>query len=323
MAQNKKNQISKSMFLLTLLLAACARKDEPCDVLQIRALTTCHTVRAGEDVASVAQKYGMSIQELCRINNGLRESSLLVAGQRLTIIPQHTVISQSHSGADATPEIVVYQNSKSFEEAAADSVGGAANDGGGEGSGGVPATSADDSWDRVDSDDGKTGNAGAAGGHGKTADDEYESAKRAGAKEEFLDYEDTGSLCIWPVKGRILRRFKETLPNGTPSEGINIAAPIGVNVRACMGGTVLEAGELVLGFGKMVILSHENNMVSIYGHLQEITVRRPHHGEVVKVKMGQVIGKVGKTGNVRIPQLHFQLRNAKKDPVDPLKFLQD
>ncbi len=126
---------------------------------------------------------------------------------------------------------------------------------------------------------------------------------------------------IWPVKGRLLRRFNDKLPNGTVSEGINIGAPADIVVKAAADGTVFDAGELVLGFGKMVILTHDNGMISIYGHLQEISVKRPQPGEKVRVRQGQTLGRVGKTGNVRIPQLHFQLRNANKKPVNPLKYL--
>jgi murein DD-endopeptidase MepM/ murein hydrolase activator NlpD len=135
--------------------------------------------------------------------------------------------------------------------------------------------------------------------------------KEDGAHEAF----------IWPVKGNLLRRFHEKMMNNNVSEGINISAPVGTRVVACADGVVMDAGELVLGFGKMVIISHPSGFISIYGHLQEINVARPKPREVVSVLQGQVIGRVGKSGNVRAPQLHFQLRNSKKDPVDPLKYL--
>jgi murein DD-endopeptidase MepM/ murein hydrolase activator NlpD len=140
-------------------------------------------------------------------------------------------------------------------------------------------------------------------------------------QEEYLFPERAGSEFIWPVKGRVLRHFKDVLPNGTSNEGINISAPLNVAVRACADGDVVDVGELVVGFGKMIILSHDNGMISIYGHLQEIALNRPTSGERVRVTQGQVIGRVGKTGNVRVPQLHFQLRNQQKQPVNPIKCL--
>ena len=71
----------------------------------------------------------------------------------------------------------------------------------------------------------------------------------------------------------------------------------------------------------MIILSLDNGMIAIYGHLQEISLPKASDGQPVRVKRGQVIGRVGKTGNVRVPQLHFQLRDSAKQPVNPLKVL--
>lgn len=126
---------------------------------------------------------------------------------------------------------------------------------------------------------------------------------------------------MWPVEGKLLRRFNDALPNGARSEGINISAAAGTIVKACDNGIVMDAGELVLGFGRMILLKHDNGMISIYGHLQEILVRKPQENEQVAVQKGQVIARVGKSGNVRTPQLHFQLRNRNKKPVDPLFYL--
>lgn len=126
---------------------------------------------------------------------------------------------------------------------------------------------------------------------------------------------------VWPVQGKILRRFRSKLPNGMLNEGVNISAPANTAVKAVADGSVIDSGELVLGFGKMVILSLDNGMIAIYGHLQEVSLPKSKEGQEVRVKRGQVIGRVGKTGNVRVPQLHFQLRDSAKKPVNPLKFL--
>lgn len=126
---------------------------------------------------------------------------------------------------------------------------------------------------------------------------------------------------VWPVQGKILRRFRLKLPNGMLNEGVNISAPANTAVKAVADGSVIDSGELVLGFGKMVILSLDNGMIAIYGHLQEVSLPKSKGDQSVRVKRGQIIGRVGKTGNVRLPQLHFQLRDANKKPVNPLKYL--
>lgn len=132
---------------------------------------------------------------------------------------------------------------------------------------------------------------------------------------------ETKPACVWPVQGRLLRRFGDRLKNGSVNEGLNISAPANTLVKAVADGWVIDSGELVVGFGKMVILDLDNGYVAIYGHLQEVTVKKPRDGEPVRVRQGQTIGRVGKTGNVRVPQLHFQLRDSSKKPVNPLKLL--
>lgn len=72
----------------------------------------------------------------------------------------------------------------------------------------------------------------------------------------------------------------------------------------------------IQGYGKLVLVKHENGYVTIYAHLDSIGVKR---GDVVSA--GQRIGTVGKSGNVREPQLHFEIREKGKVAVDPTKFL--
>lgn len=148
---------------------------------------------------------------------------------------------------------------------------------------------------------------------------QQESLETPDIAQEPLKVESLGF--VWPVQGKILRRFRSKLPNGMLNEGVNISAPANTAVKAVANGSVIDSGELVLGFGKMVILSLDNGMIAIYGHLQEVSLPKSKEGQAVRVKRGQVIGRVGKTGNVRVPQLHFQLRDSAKKPVNPLKFL--
>lgn len=95
--------------------------------------------------------------------------------------------------------------------------------------------------------------------------------------------------------------------------GIDIAAPIGVDVVAIQSGTVEFAGDRGSA-GKAVILSHLNDVESRYYHLSEILVRQ---GE--SVDAGQLIGKVGNTGMSTGPHLHLELL-IKGVPADPLLY---
>lgn len=119
---------------------------------------------------------------------------------------------------------------------------------------------------------------------------------------------------IWPVEGRVIGDFGPK-GGGRYNDGINIAAPAGTRVRAAESGIVAYTGNELRGFGNMLLLKHANSWITFYAHNQELLVKR---GE--QVRRGQVIARVGSSGNVDQPQLHFQMRKGKR-PIDPLREL--
>jgi murein DD-endopeptidase MepM/ murein hydrolase activator NlpD len=100
--------------------------------------------------------------------------------------------------------------------------------------------------------------------------------------------------------------------------GIDLAAPEGTEVYTAKSGTVMELGEDPV-LGKYVIISHENNMVSLYGHLSSINTSLN-----AKVQSGSIIAKVGSTGQSTGPHLHFELRQngQSRDPARLLRLFQ-
>ncbi|GJD94710.1 M23 family metallopeptidase [Methylobacterium iners] len=132
---------------------------------------------------------------------------------------------------------------------------------------------------------------------------------------EKVEPASTGSVATehsfrWPAKGRVIAGY-----GSSGNEGINIAVPEGTPVKAAEDGTVAYAGSDVKGYGKLVLVRHNNGYVSAYAHNAELDVRP---GE--KVKRGQTIAKSGASGNVTSPQLHFEIRKG-ATPVDPMPHL--
>jgi murein DD-endopeptidase MepM/ murein hydrolase activator NlpD len=121
-------------------------------------------------------------------------------------------------------------------------------------------------------------------------------------------------MFLWPVRGHILASYGSK-PDGTHNDGINIAAPRGTTVQAIDAGVVAYTGNELRGYGNLVLVKHANGWISAYAHCDAILVKR---GE--KVGRGQVIARVGSTGNVNEPQLHFELRRG-QHAVDPREFL--
>jgi murein DD-endopeptidase MepM/ murein hydrolase activator NlpD len=123
----------------------------------------------------------------------------------------------------------------------------------------------------------------------------------------------TGAF-LWPVRGHILATYGSK-SDGTHNDGINIAAPRGTAVQAVDAGVVAYTGNELRGYGNLVLVKHANGWISAYAHCDAILVKR---GE--KVGRGQVIARVGSTGNVSEPQLHFELRRG-QHAVDPREFM--
>nr|WP_298689244.1 LysM peptidoglycan-binding domain-containing M23 family metallopeptidase [uncultured Dongia sp.] len=118
----------------------------------------------------------------------------------------------------------------------------------------------------------------------------------------------------WPVQGNVILKYGAT-SDGLRNDGINIAAPAGAPVMAAADGTVAYAGNQLRGFGNLVLIRHANGLITAYAHNQSLLVQK---GD--KVKRGATIARVGSTGNVAKPQLHFEIRKG-EEPVDPMKYL--
>lgn len=119
---------------------------------------------------------------------------------------------------------------------------------------------------------------------------------------------------LWPVKGKLISGFGPK-PDGLHNDGLNIAAPKGTAVVAADNGVVAYAGNELRGFGNLLLLKHSDGWITAYAHLDKIEVERG-----ATVKRGQLIARVGQTGGVSSPQLHFELRKGSQavDPSDQM-----
>jgi murein DD-endopeptidase MepM/ murein hydrolase activator NlpD len=118
----------------------------------------------------------------------------------------------------------------------------------------------------------------------------------------------------WPIEGKIILPFGGG-DDGVKNDGINIAAWMGEPIRAAAAGTVIYAGNELKGYGNLVLIRHENGYTTAYAHAESLLVSR---GD--SVRQGQTIAYAGDTGDVRTPQVHFEIRQGVK-PVDPKPLL--
>ena len=111
----------------------------------------------------------------------------------------------------------------------------------------------------------------------------------------------------WPLIGKIEK--------SRDGRGVDIAAPLGEAVHAAADGEVLYASDELATFGRMIVIRHADDYVTTYAHLSDMTVTKG-----VKVKRGQIIGKSGKSGEAKRPELHFELRQGQTS-LDPVGYL--
>ena len=123
-----------------------------------------------------------------------------------------------------------------------------------------------------------------------------------------------GDKFIWPVEGKLLLKYGPK-QGGLHNDGINIAAPRGSPVRAADNGVVAYVGNELRGFGNLLLIKHDGGWMTAYAHNESILV-----GRGAKVKQGQTVARVGDSGSVITPQLHFEIRRGIR-AVDPAKQL--
>lgn len=147
---------------------------------------------------------------------------------------------------------------------------------------------------------------------------EREDLHRALAHQTKTPYWQKGF--ILPVKGRTSGNFGgQRIMNGkpkSPHQGMDIAATEGTEVHASSDGIVtLSQGEYFYT-GNVVVIDHGQNLSTIYAHLKDITVKK---GD--KIKQGDIIGHVGKTGRATGAHLHWgaSINNVRFQPLSLLK----
>ena len=113
---------------------------------------------------------------------------------------------------------------------------------------------------------------------------------------------------IWPAAGKVLNGFSES------AKGVNISGITGQPVLASAAGKVVYSGSGLRGYGKLIIIKHNNTYLSAYAHNSQILVK-----EGQTVVKGQKIAEMGNT-DTDLVKLHFEIRKLGK-PVDPLKYL--
>ncbi|MBL8832907.1 MAG: peptidoglycan DD-metalloendopeptidase family protein [Rhodospirillales bacterium] len=255
--------------------------------LSIPAVRT-HEVRPGDTASQIAQRYGVPLRELVRVNS-IEPPYVIRVGQRLAIpgagaspSPAVAAVNEPPPRGPAAPRGTVEAAPLPPPAAATPSVAAVPAP--------VPPTPT------------------------SPAPPIAASNPPAAAPDSDANTRAMAGRMLWPVRGVIVSEYGPK-PGGLQNDGINIAAPRGTAFRAAESGVVIYAGNELRGFGNLLLVRHESGYVTAYAHADELAVQR---GD--QVRRGQTIGRVGSSGNVTSPQLHFEVRRGTR-AVNPIDFL--
>ena len=114
---------------------------------------------------------------------------------------------------------------------------------------------------------------------------------------------------FWPTQGRVV---KSNSP--TSKKGMDISGSLGQTIKAAASGEIVYSGSGLVGYGKLIIIKHNDKFLSAYAYNSELLVK-----EGDEVKAGQKISKMGQDHTGR-NMLHFEIR-LNGQPVNPLRHL--
>lgn len=250
-----------------------------------------YTVKTGDTLSSIADTYGVNVSTICA-SSSISESSVLKHGQVLRFPSIDGVIHKVSNGDTLWDISSVYKvdlddilDANSIKADSTLKIGQELI---------IPGA---DSVKAVLSQN-KTS---------KTV-----SSSKASSSNSSASSRGSSSGIIWPLRGIITSVFGPRW--GTVHKGIDIAAPTGTNVVAAMSGTVIYSG-WESGYGNLVVIEASNGLESYYGHNSKLIVKTGQ-----KVSRGQLISKVGATGDATGPHLHFEIRKGGV-PVNPMGYL--
>jgi lipoprotein NlpD len=246
-----------------------------------------YTVKRGDTLYSIALEHGLDYRELA-LWNGISDPSALRAGERLRLsAPGRESATTAPARAAREVEGRPLEGGASRPASAASA---------------APVVTepralrlpySEDAYARIAS-------AGAVPAPAPSAE-----PRRAAPREDTATIE-----WGWPARGKLVSTFSES----GAFKGIGIAGKKGQPVVASAAGRVIFSGTGIRGFGKLIVIKHNDTYLSVYAHNSELLVK-----EGQMVEKGQKIAEMGDTDADQV-KLHFEIRRYGK-PVDPLKLL--
>lgn len=246
-----------------------------------------YTVREGDTLYSISRVFGVNSNEISSLNN-LHQPYTLKVGQvlRLPSLTRKTLVAQHSESARVAS--VTRQSLQAPQG----------------GDAGTQMASVQGRNVPLPPQKGGSLVKGASGGGSTSGSSAIKTATPKRSSSKFLR----------PVDGKIISDYGAK-KNGLHNDGINIDAPRGTSIKAAENGVVVYAGNELKGSGNLVLVRHDGGWMTAYAHMEHIGVRK---GQVVK--RGEELGRVGSSGAVSRPQLHFEVRRG-TEAMNPKRYL--
>lgn len=249
-----------------------------------------HIVQKGETLYSIAFNYGFDYRELAQLN-GIQNPSVISVGQEIRLFPAGAspALQPSATVESKPPEVKPIDNLLKEQPKL------------------VKYTYSDEALAQID----KVQNPPKAEAVAKV---ESKPKPAPEPKPEPVAEKAVGDddAIEWgmPTQGKLVGGFSEAANR----KGVDIAGKLGQPVTASAPGKVVYSGSGLRGYGKLVIIKHNNTYLSAYAHNDKILVK-----EGQNVARGQKIAEMGNSDASQV-MLHFEVRRFGK-PVDPEKYL--
>ena len=263
-----------------------------------------HTVKEGETLYSLSRQYGVDMSGIVKLNQ-LQSPYNVVKGQRLQIpFPTDLPTEDSLSGDnEALAETTTSSEQPTYIASTEDDGKPASlrrSSGGILGAYNQPVQTSQPANNNIDTEVETA----------KLAKPEQKAEIKTPVKEAAVKQD---GKFMWPVQGKVVKKFGQQ--GGEYNDGINISASSGAAVKASNSGRVVYTGNSLKSYGNLVIIKHDNGLLSAYAHMNSVNVKKDQ-----QISKGQTIGTVGSTGKVTSPQLYFAIRKG-KDAKNPMNYL--
>ena len=271
------------------LLSACIFSDNIAPTIDRTRISATkvdtHTVKAGETLYAIAWRYGLDYRALARANN-IDNGFLIYIGQTLKLSEKSS--TRPSSKPSSTQRSVTKAVTRSSTKAPNSST----------------KSQASKNVSRSSSATRKS----------KVATTSRSEKKPSRSQAVATSKLPSSSIkWRWPISGEVVTNFST---GKRENKGIDIKGKKGDSVRAAANGKIVYAGSGLRGYGKLVIVKHNDTYLSAYAHNDRIRVKE---GQIVKA--GQHIADIGSSGSrTDSVKLHFEIRRNGQ-PIDPLRVL--